>query len=75
MKAVNVFSRIFISIPNENSLLYFKSSSFRSLADNLPGSPRFSTCHKPVSPAGAMNLSMLSSFVKRSASYQIAKNE
>ena len=64
----NSVAELRISRKKENSLPYFKSNSLRSLADNFPASPRFSTCHKPVSPAGAMKRSILSSFVRRSAS-------
>ena len=59
-----------MSVQNEKSRAYFISNCFRSSADKAPWSPRFSTCHKPVNPAGAIKRSMYSSVVSNSASYR-----
>src|SRR5574344_1366602 len=69
INAVNVLNIIFISSQKLNVLAYLISNALRSSGDILPDPPRFSTCHKPVNPAGAKNLSIYSSPVSNSASY------
>ena len=67
---MNVLQIIFISFPNEKLRAYFISSCILSSAERAPWSPLFSTCHRPVSPEGAMKRSMYSSVVSNSASYK-----